>query len=115
MSTSADGETRRGLRDSTWGRVALLVLVLAAAGLLAKTCASTDTAVSQDEAIVIAKEQVDFEPNQVMVRYIQQGLKPRPYWAVSLSDKQPDGALDNLTVVVVDANTGEVTEIRRSG
>ncbi len=28
--------------------------------------------------------------------------------------KQPDGALDPLAVVVVDATTGEVTEIRRS-
>jgi len=69
--------------------------------------------VSQEQAIAIAKQEVTFEPNQIMVRILKQGLKSQPFWAVSLSQRQESGALDNLTVVVIDATTGEVTEIRR--
>jgi hypothetical protein len=88
--------------------------VLVAALLVARSCGSTETEVSQDEAIVIAKNAVAFEPNNVIIRFLKQGLQSKPFWAVSLSIEQPDGTLDRVTVVVVDATTGEVTEIRRS-
>ena len=71
-----------------------------AAFLVARSCGETVTEVSQDEAIAIAKEEVAFEPNNVMVRLLKQGLQSKPFWAVSLSVKQPDGALDPLAVVV---------------
>jgi hypothetical protein len=88
--------------------------LLVAALLVARSCGKTATEVSQDEAIVIAKNAVDFEPNNVIIRFLKQGLQSKPFWAVSLSIKHPDGTLDPVVVVVVDATTGEVTEIRRS-
>ena len=102
-------------RDRTIVRVAMLVGVLLIALFAAKTCASRDTDVSSEEATEIAREAVDFEPNQVMVRFLPQGADSRPFWAVSLSIKQADGTLENVTVVVVNADTGEIDEIRREG
>ena len=112
MPTVSD--TARTLRDRPLGRVAILALVLVAALLVARSCGKTETKVSQDEAIAIAKNAVDFEPNNVIIRFLKQGLQSKPFWAVSLSIKHPDGTLDPVVVVVVDATTGEVTEIRRS-
>jgi len=107
-------ETARGLRDRPLGKALILVVVLVAALLVSRSCGATNTDVSQDEAIAIAKEHVDFTPNNAMVRLLKRGLQSKPFWAVSLSIKQPDATLENVTVVVVDANTGEVAEIRKS-
>jgi len=93
----------------------MIVGVLLIAVVAAKTCASRDTEVSSDQAEEIAREAVDFEPNQVMVRFLPQGADSRPYWAVSLSIKAADGTLENVTVVVVNAETGGIEEIRREG
>ena len=107
-------ETARGLRDRPLGKALILVVVLVAALLVSRSCGATNAEVSQDEAIAIAKEHVDFTPNNAMVRLLKRGLQSKPFWAVSLSIKQPDATLENVTVVVVDANTGEVAEIRKS-
>jgi hypothetical protein len=93
----------------------MLVGILLIAVFAAKTCASRDTDVSSDEAREIAREAVDFEPDRVMVRFLPQGARSRPYWAVSLSTEAADGTLENVTVVVVDAETGDIDEIRREG
>jgi hypothetical protein len=106
-------DTARTLRDRPLGRIAILALVVVAAVLVSRSCGSTETEVSQDEAIAIAKDAVAFEPNNVIIRFLKQGLQSKPFWAVSLSVKHPDGRLDPVVVVVVDATTGEVTEIRR--
>lgn len=107
-------ETVRALRDRPLGKALILVVVLVAAFLVSRSCGATNTDVSQEQAIAIAKEQVDFAPNNVMVRLLKRGLQSRTFWAVSLSIEQPDATLENVTVVVVDADTGEVTEIRKA-
>ena len=91
----------------------MLVGVLLIAVFAAKTCASRDTEVSSEEATEIAREAISFEPDQVMVRFVPRGVQSRPYWAVSLSTVAPDGTLDRVTVVVVNAETGRIEEIRR--
>jgi hypothetical protein len=45
------------------------------------------------------------------VRFIRRGTSFAPQWAVSLS-KEADGALTSVTVVIIDARTGEVVEVR---
>lgn len=104
--------TRRALRDSPLGKVALLVAVLAAAYLATQSCASRDTAVSKEEAVEIAKRAVDYEPDRVMTRFVPRGFKSRPNWAVSLSTTDADGDLERVTVVVVDGRTGKIVEMR---
>jgi len=113
-STAGDGSAR-GFRDRPLGRLAILAGVLLVALLVAKTCGATETEVSKEQAIAIARGAVDFEPNTEMVRFMKRGLKSEGYWAVSLSVRQPDETLENVTVVVIDAMSGEIAEIRREG
>lgn len=108
-----DAPSRRGLRDSGWGKVAALVLVLGLALLVARTCGSTrPDEVSQEEAIEIARGEVDYEPDRVLVRLVRRGIPPRSFWAVSLQELEGSD-IGRLTVVVVDGQTGDVAEIRR--
>lgn len=91
-----------------------MVAILVAAFLVSRSCGATVTRVSEEQAIATAKAQIDYTPNNVMVRLIKRGFRSEPFWAVSLSQKQADGSLRNVTVVVVDAESGEVTEVRKS-
>ena len=93
----------------------MLVVVLAVAFVASKSCASRDTEVESEEAVEIAREQVDFEPDRVMVRFTPRGIDSTPHWAVSLSVEDDAGNLEQVTVVVVDARNGEIVEIDREG
>jgi hypothetical protein len=46
------------------------------------------------------------------VRFLRRGLESEAFWAVSLSTLDDAGSTERAVVVVVDANTGEVEEIR---
>jgi hypothetical protein len=80
--------------------------VLALALLALKTCAANDEEVSFEEAEAIAREQVDFEPEQVVVKAVKRGLDSHLYWAVSLSSTNALGIRVNCATVEVDAETG---------
>ena len=97
----------RDLRDRPLFRVAAIVLVLVAAFLATKSCARQDNEISQDEAIAIAREHVDFTPDKVQIRYLPQGVPPVYYWAVSLYTLK-NGQPDRVQVVLVNATTGAV-------
>jgi hypothetical protein len=111
---STDGnEHARSLRDRPLFRVAALALVLLLAFLASRSCASRDTEISQDEAVEIARDEIDYEPDRVGVRFLPQGFQARPSWAVSLSTEDAEGRLTRVTVVVVDGRTGEILEVRK--
>ena len=110
-----DAGSGRGLRDRPLGKVLLLLAVLLLAFLASRSCASRETEISQDEAVEIARGEVDFEPDRVSVRFLPRGVESRPTWAVSLSTENAEGALDRVTVVVVDGRTGAVAEVREGG
>jgi peptidase YpeB-like protein len=109
---STNAGTRRGLRDHPLGRVAILVLILLLAFVASKSCAGVGNRISQEEAVTIARKHIDYTPERVMVRLLKRGVQSRPFWAVSLSTVRPDGSLGRVTVVVVDARSGDVEEIR---
>jgi hypothetical protein len=117
LPTDAGSEPapRRTLRDRPLGRILLLVAVLVVAFVASKSCASRDTEVESDEAVEIAREEVDYEPDRVMVRFTPRGIDSTPHWAVSLSVVDADGNPERITVVLVDARTGEVVEVDREG
>ncbi len=84
----------------------MLVAVLLLAFFATKTCASRDTEIDQDEAVEIARGEVDFVPERVLVRFVQRGLDARPYWAVSLSTENAAGVRQDCATVLVDGETG---------
>ena len=102
-----DAGTRRGLRDSLAGKVVLLVAVLLLAFFVARTCGSSAPDVSQEEAIEIAKEQIDFEPEHVQIRNVPRGIEGQRSWMVSLYNGMPINPRE-CRLVEVEAEGGEV-------
>jgi hypothetical protein len=72
------------------------------------------TKVSQDEALAIARPRIDFKPTGHQIRFIRRGIPPRGFWVVSFYIRKPLVGLTRVTVVLVDATTGRVTEVRRT-
>jgi hypothetical protein len=68
--------------------------------------------VTTDEAVEIATAQVDFEPTSHQIRLIKRGLQSQEIWLVGLERRDENGVITNATSVLVDADTGEVVEIR---
>jgi hypothetical protein len=103
-------------RRPTWPRVLVLVGLLVLAFVVAKGCQDRDVTVSQEEAVVSAQEQIDFEPRYTQVRLLRQGLNRKAYWFVSLSvpigfaGDRPD-LFSELAVVKIDAESGETLSI----
>jgi len=88
-----------------------LLLVLAITGTLS---VSRGVAVEKEEAIALARQQIDFEPTQTTVRLLRQGFSASPAWAVSLSiPSEADGGFDRLVTVVVSATDGTIVEVNR--
>jgi hypothetical protein len=89
--------------------VLILVAVLLLAAVATKSCARQQNDVSQDEAVAIAKEHVDFAPDDYQIRYLPQGIPPVYYWAVSLYTLE-NGRPAHVEVVLVNAKTGAVQD-----
>jgi hypothetical protein len=85
----------------------MLLAVLLLAFIALKTCASRGDEISFEEAEAIAREQVDFEPDKVLVRGVQRGLDAQLFWAVSLSTENAAGVRVECATVLVNADTGE--------
>ena len=97
-----------------WLRVGLVVLLFALTLLAARSCQQSQIRITKDQAIATAEQRIPFEPTQVQVRMLRQGLNSRPVWVVSLSVPR-EGAtnvFDELAVVRVSANTGKVEDVR---
>lgn len=111
---AAAPKPRKDLRDSTWGRVLILVTLLAVAFLVSKSCGSNRHDVSQQEAVDLAIEHASFTPCVPeicrQVRYLNQGIPPVGYWGVVLSKSvNADGKPSRTESFLVNASTGEVT------
>ena len=81
-----------------------------------KACQDDQVRLTQDDAIALAEEQVDFEPENTQIRLLRQGLDRRPVWVVSLSiplgDEGPDpDFFKRLALVRIDANKGTVESV----
>jgi hypothetical protein len=87
--------------------VGLLVLTV----LVANSCQRAQVRFSQQQAVALARQQIDFEPTRTQVRLIRQGIQSRPVWAVSLSVPTGPDRFDRLAVVRIDANKGKVVSV----
>jgi hypothetical protein len=111
--TSSNGRSSaareaRDLRDRPLFRIAILLAVLLLAFVMLKSCARQQNDVSQDEAVAIARQEIDFEPDKYQVRYLPQGVPPVYYWAVSFYTLDERGNPARVQVVLVNAKTGDV-------
>ena len=110
MATPSTGTARsRDLRDRPFGRLALLVAVLALAFVSARACQSRGDDVSSERAIELARAEASFEADRAQVRLVQRGIPARAYWAVSLYDVGARGAPTKVEVYLVDRATGRLS------
>ena len=82
--------------------------------VVARGCQQSQVRISEEQAIVIAERQVDFEPERTQVRLLRQGLNSKPFWIVSLSiPGEREDTFRRLATVKINANTGKVEEVNR--
>ena len=105
----SDVRPGRDLRDRPIVRIGMLVAVLLVAFFVTKSCERQQNEITQDEAVTIAKEHVDFTPDDYQVRYLPQGVPPVYFWAVSLYTLR-NGRPAHVQVVLVNATTGMVQD-----
>jgi Peptidase propeptide and YPEB domain len=70
--------------------------------------------ISKDDAIAIARTRIDFEPTGYQIRFLRRGVPPRGYWITSFYIRKAAGGYRRVTVVVIDAASGRVTEVHRN-
>jgi hypothetical protein len=89
------------------------VAVLALAFVAAQTCQKSQIRLDKNEAIAKAEAQIPFEPKRVQIRLLRQGLNSKPFWIVSLSvPGRTETTFSELAVVRINANTGEVQDVK---
>ena len=102
------------LRRVTWSRVALMVGLIVIGLVLVKVLGRSTPRVSKSEALEISRPRIDFVPQDDQIRFIRRGIPPHGFWIVSYFIRKQGGGYKRVTVVVVDAASGKVTEVRRS-
>jgi hypothetical protein len=98
----------------TWSRVAFMVALLALGLVLTRVLGRTTPKVSKADAVAVARPNVDFKPQGHNIRLVRQGIPPRPVWAVSFWIRKAGGGFSRITLVLVDANSGQVMQVRRT-
>ena len=93
-----------------------LVLALLSLGfLLTRGTGQTTPHVGKQRAVAIARSYVRFTPDGHTIRFVRQGIPPRPFWAVSFWIRGQAGGYRRITFVLLSADSGRVTQVRRSG
>jgi hypothetical protein len=92
-------------------RVLVFVGLLVLTVLVANSCQRSQVRFNQQQAVALARQQIDFEPTRTQIRLIRQGVQGRPVWAVSMSVPTGPDRFDRLAVVRIDANKGKVLSV----
>jgi hypothetical protein len=91
-----------------------MAALLAVGFLLVHVAERGGRKISKDEAVAIARTKIDFEPTGYQIRFLRRGIPPRGYWITSLYIRKQSGGYSRVTVVVIDAASGAVTEVHRT-
>ena len=91
-----------------------MVALLALGLVLTRVLGRTTPKVSKADAVAVARPNVDFKPQGYNIRLVRQGIPPRPIWAISFWIRKASGGYSRVTVVLVDANSGRVVQVRRA-
>jgi hypothetical protein len=89
-----------------------MVALLALGLVLTRVLGRTTPKVSKQEAVAVARPNVHFKPEGHNIRLVRQGVPPRPVWAVSFWIRKAGGGYSRITLVLVDANSGRVMQVR---
>ena len=89
-----------------------MVALLALGLVLTRVLGRTTPKVSKAEAVAVARPNVNFKPQGYNIRLVRQGIPPRPVWAVSFWIRKAGGGFSRITLVLVDANSGRVMQVR---
>ena len=89
-----------------------MVALLALGLVLTRVLGRTTPKVSKQEAVAVARPNVHFKPQGHNIRLVRQGVPPRPVWAVSFWIRKAGGGYSRITLVLVDANSGRVMQVR---
>jgi hypothetical protein len=85
--------------------------VLVLAFVVSKSCGAVGDEVTQEEAVEIAREEIDFDAEHHQIRLFKKGLDSHPYWGVSLYNGDRTNPTE-CQVVQVDADSGEVASVQ---
>jgi hypothetical protein len=107
---STDAVPRPALRDRPLGKALALLAVLVFAFFVARSCGSSQGAISKEEAIEIARAEITYEPEGIQVRNVARGIPQRRVWAVSLYVGRPTRP-EKTTLVEINTETGEVLKV----
>ena len=91
-----------------------MVGLIAIGLLLTRVAGRTNPHVTDERAVAIARSHIDFKPDGHAVRLVRRGIPPKPFWVVSYWQRGAGGGYKRITVVLVDANTGNISEVRRT-
>ncbi len=91
-----------------------MVALVAIGLLLTRVLDRSGARVSEERAVEVARPYAGFIPEGHNIRLVRRGIPPKPFWAVSFWIKDASGDPTRVTVVLVNADTGDVTEVRKS-
>jgi hypothetical protein len=91
-----------------------MVALIAVGLLLTRVLDRSGARVSEERAVEVARPYAGFTPEGHNIRLVRRGIPPKPFWAISFWIKNASGDPTRVTVVVVNADTGDVTEVRKS-
>jgi hypothetical protein len=91
-----------------------MVALIAVGLLLTRVLDRSGARVSEERAVEVARPYAGFTPEGHNIRLLRRGIPPKPFWAISFWIKNASGDPTRVTVVVVNADTGDVTEVRKS-
>jgi hypothetical protein len=90
--------------------VGLLVLGL----LLTRVIGHDKPRVSEARAVAIARTKVDFATDGHNIRLVRRGIPPRAFWIVSFWSRNRTGGYKRITLVLIDATSGRIAEVRHT-
>jgi Peptidase propeptide and YPEB domain len=85
--------------------------VLVLAFFVSKSCGAVGDEVTQEEAVEIARDEIDFDAERHQIRLFKKGLDSHPYWGVSLYSGEPTNPTE-CQLVQIDAETGDVASVQ---
>jgi len=91
-----------------------MVALVALALVLSRVLDRGGAQISEERAVDVARPHAGFSPEGHNIRLVRRGIPPRPFWAVSFWIKDASGDPTRVTVVLVNADTGDVTEVKKS-